>query len=81
MCRNQPPGGRVLVVERPGSSMTAAAAATTPGVALVPWRGPDISSTRIRGLLRAGSWDEAGKLVPPAVLAYLRTHPALLEML
>jgi nicotinate-nucleotide adenylyltransferase len=33
---------------------------------------PDISSTHVRALLERGAWDEVGRCVPRAVVAYIR---------
>jgi len=33
---------------------------------------PEVSSTRVRQSIAAGAWDEAGRLVPRAVLAHIR---------
>jgi len=50
------------------------AGAIPAGTADVPSLLPEVSSTRVRAAIASGSWDEAHRLVPRSVLAYVRAR-------
>lgn len=38
------------------------------------WRGPDISSTRVRSAIKSGDWTAVDSMLPNGVGAYLREY-------